>query len=279
LSGLDASSRASLRIRLVEAAWFTETWHSCCGSRPRYWSLLLSCHTRFCWGSGRGRQGWRGQGRCGHGERRPHGPVGSDVADLVHFLGDDPRTYTARGLRDFVEQRCRHYRCNSSRMVLAAVPMFLRYLAVEGHCRPGLEHALIPLANWAQPALPRGLTPEQIRRVLALCPSTPRGLRDRAVLLLCGRSRRVERPPCVTGSDPPDDRGRGRRHKERFGDIGESSPRPLVTPPYAISAVTPSPTSAVDRASPANSGVACRVSVRADVRTSLNGACSADQVR
>lgn len=109
---------------------------------------------------------------------------GSYAGDLVRFLGDDPRTYTARGLRDFVEQRCRHYRRNSSRMVLAAVRMFLRYLAVEGHCRPGLEHALTPLANWSQQSLPLGLTPEQIRRVLAMCPSTPRGLRDRAVLLL-----------------------------------------------------------------------------------------------
>jgi hypothetical protein len=53
---------------------------------------------------------------------------GSYVGDLVHFLGDDPRTYTALGLRDLVEQRCRHYRRNSSGMILAAVPTFLRYL-------------------------------------------------------------------------------------------------------------------------------------------------------
>jgi integrase len=69
-------------------------------------------------------------------------------------------------------------------MVLAAVRMFLRYLAVEGECRPGLEHALTPIANWSQQSLPRGLTPEEVRSVLALCPRTPRGLRDRAVLLL-----------------------------------------------------------------------------------------------
>ena len=109
---------------------------------------------------------------------------GSYVGDLVGFLGDDPRTYAARGLRDFVEKRCQHYRQNSCRMVVAAVRMFLRYLAVEGECRPGLEHALTPLANWSQQSLPRGLTPEEIHRVLAMCPSTPRGRRDRAVLLL-----------------------------------------------------------------------------------------------
>ena len=109
---------------------------------------------------------------------------GGYVEDLVRVLGDDPQTYTARGLRDFVETRYRHYRSTSLRMVLAAVRMFLRYLAVEGKCRPGLEHALTSLANWSQQSLPQGLTPEEIRRVLAACPPTPRGLRDRAALLL-----------------------------------------------------------------------------------------------
>jgi len=112
---------------------------------------------------------------------------GAYAHDLVRFLGDDPRTFTARGLRDFVEQRCRHYRRTSVRMVVAAVRMFLRYLSIEGECRPGLEHALTPLATWSQQSLPRGLSPEEVRRVLARCPSTPRGLRDRAVLLLLVR--------------------------------------------------------------------------------------------
>jgi len=70
---------------------------------------------------------------------------GRYVEDLVRFLGDDPRAYTARGLRDFVAQRCRHYRRNSSRMILAAVRMFLRYLAVEDQCRPGLDRNATPL--------------------------------------------------------------------------------------------------------------------------------------
>lgn len=106
------------------------------------------------------------------------------VGDLVRVLGNDPLTYTAHGLRDFTETRYRHYRSTSLRMVFAAVRMFLRYLAVEGKCRPGLEHSLTPLANWSQQSLPQGLTSEEIQRVLAGCPSTPRGLRDRAVLLL-----------------------------------------------------------------------------------------------
>ena len=106
------------------------------------------------------------------------------VADLVRVLGNDPLTYTAHGLRNFIETRYRHYRSTSLRMVFAAVRMFLRHLAVEGKCRAGLEHALTPLANWSQQSLPQGLASDEIGRVLAACPPTPQGLRDRAALLL-----------------------------------------------------------------------------------------------
>lgn len=106
------------------------------------------------------------------------------VADLVDCLGADPSTYSARGLRDFVATRYRHYRCTSIRMVLAAIRTFLRYLAAEGRCRSGLEQALVSPANWSQQSLPRGLTGEQVDRVLTLCPATTTGIRDRAILLL-----------------------------------------------------------------------------------------------
>lgn len=109
------------------------------------------------------------------------------VTGLVDFLGDDPRTYTAGGLRDFMAKRYRHYGSNSIRMVLAAVRMFLRYLAVEGRCRPGLEQALTSPAIWSQHSLPQGLTSEEVLRILTLCPSTPMGIRDRAILFLMAR--------------------------------------------------------------------------------------------
>jgi integrase/recombinase XerD len=106
------------------------------------------------------------------------------VTHLVDCLSDDPQTYTAGKLRDFIAKRYRHYGRNSIRMVLAAVRMFLRYLAVEGRCRPGLEQALVSPANWSRHSLPRGLTSQQVQSILAACPSTPRGIRDRAILLL-----------------------------------------------------------------------------------------------
>ena len=109
------------------------------------------------------------------------------VTNLVDVLGDDPQTYRAKGLRDFIAKRYRHYGRNAIRMVLAAVRMFLRYLAVEGRCRPGLEQALTSPAIWSQQSLPQGLTSEAVQRILTLCPSTATGIRDRAVLLLLTR--------------------------------------------------------------------------------------------
>ncbi len=109
---------------------------------------------------------------------------GQYVGDLVDHLGHTPDTYAARGLRDFVTQRYGHYGRNSIRMVLAAVRMFLRYLVSEEQCRPGLEHALLSPANWSQQSLPRGLSSAQVQQVLRACPTTPMGVRDRAILLL-----------------------------------------------------------------------------------------------
>lgn len=106
------------------------------------------------------------------------------VTNLVEFLGDDPRTYTAGGLRDFLATRYRHYGRRSIRMVLAAVRMFLRYLAVDGRCRIGLEQALTSPPNWSRQSLPRGLSAQDVNRVLMLCPTKPMGIRNRAILLL-----------------------------------------------------------------------------------------------
>ncbi|MFH1603738.1 MAG: integrase, partial [Pseudomonadota bacterium] len=80
-----------------------------------------------------------------------------------------------------------HHGCNSTRMVLAAVRMFLRNLAVAGRCRAGLDQALASPAIWSQQSLPLGLTSDEVQRILTLCPSTPAGIPDRGVLLPLSR--------------------------------------------------------------------------------------------
>jgi integrase/recombinase XerD len=113
---------------------------------------------------------------------------GDLVADLVAALGDVPEAYCARDLRAFVQERCRNYSPKTALMVFTAVRMFLRYLASEGMCRPGLEAAFPPVASWSMQSLPQGLSTHDVERVLAGCPrNSSKGLRDKAVLLLLVR--------------------------------------------------------------------------------------------
>jgi len=109
------------------------------------------------------------------------------LGDLLVTLGDDPRTYTAVGLRTFVLARARPHGIARAQSIVVAVRGFLRFLGATGRCTPGLEHALPAFAGWRLAATPRFLAPAEVDRLLAACPRDPVGLRDRAVLLLLAR--------------------------------------------------------------------------------------------
>jgi integrase len=66
--------------------------------------------------------------------------------------------------------------------------MFLRFLIAEGQCSADLLGAIPVLAHWRLASLPRYLPPEDVERLIASCePSSPVGIRDRAILLLLAR--------------------------------------------------------------------------------------------
>lgn len=109
------------------------------------------------------------------------------LMDLVAQLGDSPEAYTAHSLRSFVQHRCRNYHPVTTRTVMTAVRMFVRYLACNGMCRPGLDGAFPRVANWSQQSIPQGLASADVDRILSCCPATNRGLRDKAILLLLVR--------------------------------------------------------------------------------------------
>jgi len=109
------------------------------------------------------------------------------LAALLRHLGEDTSAFTAQNLRDFVQERSKHY-AGGARKIFTAVRMFLRYLVVEGKCPAGLEYALPPVASWSQQALPRYLSPADIERLIGACDSkTNVGIRDRAIILLLAR--------------------------------------------------------------------------------------------
>lgn len=109
------------------------------------------------------------------------------LGDLLAALGEEPRTYTAAGVRAFVLARAQPHGVARAKSIVVAVRAFLRFLGATGRCAPGLEHALPAFAGWHLAATPRSLAPAEVDRLLAACPRDPAGLRDRAVLLLLAR--------------------------------------------------------------------------------------------
>ena len=110
------------------------------------------------------------------------------LGDVLQTLGDVPGDYTAASIRTFVVQRTTKQSRAAGKNLVTAMRHFLRFLIADGMCRPGLDGAVPTIAIWRQAALPRYLPASDVDRVLASCdPSTPVGLRDRAVLLLLAR--------------------------------------------------------------------------------------------
>jgi site-specific recombinase XerD len=110
------------------------------------------------------------------------------IRDLLRTVGDDPRRFDARNLRQFVLKRSQQTGPGATRSCVSGVRMFLRFLIAEGRCSPGLDGSIPVIACWRLSALPRYLQEGDVERVIASCDrTTPVGRRDRAVLLLLAR--------------------------------------------------------------------------------------------
>lgn len=110
------------------------------------------------------------------------------LVDLLAKLGDQPSTYTPRGLRDFVLERSRPHGRRRGETIVCAVRAFLRFLVAEGRVRDGMPDAIPRFASWKLSSLPRYLEARAVQRVIDACqPTTPVLCRDRAILLLLSR--------------------------------------------------------------------------------------------
>jgi len=113
---------------------------------------------------------------------------GDAAAELLREVGDDPATYDAEGLRSFILNRVSRRGVGSTKAILSALRMFLRYVASQGDCQPGLDGAIPAIAGWRLASLPRCLAANEVEQLLAACePTSLMGLRDRAVILLLAR--------------------------------------------------------------------------------------------
>ena len=107
---------------------------------------------------------------------------------LLPHLGDDPDRYSATLIRNTVQHRLETASRELVRRETSALRLYLRFLVLDGLCRPGLVAAVptVPLQRFS--TLPRHLPRDDIERIIASCDrATPMGLRDRAILLLLAR--------------------------------------------------------------------------------------------
>jgi integrase len=113
---------------------------------------------------------------------------GLSIRDLLECFGDDPVTFDAQSLRQFVLEKSQKSGWAAAKKCTTALRMFLRFLIAGGKCAVGLEAAIPVVAHWRLSSLPRYVQPEEVERIINSCDlNSPVGRRDRAILLLLAR--------------------------------------------------------------------------------------------
>jgi site-specific recombinase XerD len=111
-----------------------------------------------------------------------------DASRLMTALGEDPASWDAAAIRRIFMDRASTCGRGTVEKMTTSLRAFLRYLAIEGRCRVGLDSAVPSYAHWRLADMPRYLTPEQISRLIAACDGeAPAQRRDRAIVLLLAR--------------------------------------------------------------------------------------------
>lgn len=127
--------------------------------------------------------------------RQHRGVTASTVATYVplvkEFLaacGAEAAAFDAAGVRAFILARASRHGRSRAKSTVNAVRMFLRFLAVGGHCSADLVAAVPRIAEWKLASLPRYISADAIERLCAACDAaTVVGARDRAIILLLAR--------------------------------------------------------------------------------------------
>jgi site-specific recombinase XerD len=115
------------------------------------------------------------------------------VPDLLRYLEKRHGTISVRRLdasmlRAFLLERARDRSSEYVRLLATSMRSFLRFLHAQGEIRYDLTGAIPTVRRWAQPGVPKKLTPEEVDRVLgAPDRATATGRRDYAILLLLAK--------------------------------------------------------------------------------------------
>jgi site-specific recombinase XerD len=110
---------------------------------------------------------------------------------LEDRFGTGPASLSKLRARDvvrFVQCQAPRLHLKRAKLLTTALRSFLRYVRYRGKTRLDLAAAVPCVANWSMPSIPRGIAPEQVRRLLrGIDRSTAVGRRDYAILVLLAR--------------------------------------------------------------------------------------------
>jgi site-specific recombinase XerD len=107
------------------------------------------------------------------------------IKRMLPMLATNPADYDASSVRSVILKQIHGCRPANSKTIVGALRTYLRFLATNGSCQAGLDHAVPTVAEWRLSSLPRYLDSNQVKRLLESCrKGGPQGLRDRAIVLL-----------------------------------------------------------------------------------------------
>ena len=110
------------------------------------------------------------------------------ATDLVRALGEDVGQWNAPALRNFLLEQASQSGTSTTQALITSLRAFIRFLNFRGECRDDLAIAIPAVAHWRLARLPRCLSAEEVNRLIAASNgTTPKRLRDRAILLMLVR--------------------------------------------------------------------------------------------
>ncbi|MBL4940999.1 MAG: tyrosine-type recombinase/integrase [Colwellia sp.] len=107
---------------------------------------------------------------------------------ILPLLGQEPKNYDAKIIKQTILQLSKQYSLVRLKSLTTALRSYLRFLTVKNQCLPDLDRAVPTVANWSLSSIPKYIVAEEIEQVINSCDiQTPKGLRDRAIILLLSR--------------------------------------------------------------------------------------------
>src|SRR6476659_9834448 len=91
------------------------------------------------------------------------------ITKMLPALGTDAGEYNAASVRTVILDQIRGYRPAHAKTFVGALRIYLRFLATNGACQPGLDHLLPTVAELKLSSLPRYLAAHQVARLIDSC--------------------------------------------------------------------------------------------------------------